>query len=103
MAETATKIFLNISKSGKLNDLFFVMKYKEGRPVYISPETAAIISYNTKVGMWTLDSSLLIESFVASSFVFPPKTGWTYNLNISGNLIPKLVLLRGSNTSPFIL
>ena len=69
--------------------------------MYISPETAAIISYNTKVGMWTLESSLLIESFVASSFVFPPKTGWTNNLNISGNLIPKLVLLRGSNTTVY--
>jgi len=70
--------------------------------VYISPETTAIISYNTKVGMWTLESLLLIESFVASSFVFPPKTGWTNNLNISGNLIPKLVLLRGSNTTVYI-
>ena len=61
--------------------------------MYISPETAAIISYNTKVGMWTLESSLLIESFVASSFVSPPKTGYTsvqfpYEYSVYFNGVP---------------
>ena len=33
MVETATKIFLNISKSGKLNDLFFVYQQQHQMPV----------------------------------------------------------------------